>query len=116
MKTIEIDIYSIIGNNFCVSMDDGKKVIDKIIKTLDDGNRVEISFKNIDLMTSAFLNAAIGDLFENFTEDKINELIKFKDIQEDDSTLLNRVIETAKFYYKDKERFNNIVSKSLETY
>jgi hypothetical protein len=116
MKTIEINIYSIVGNNFCVSMDDGKKVMDTITKILNDGNKVEVSFKNIDLVTSAFLNAAIGDLYGVFAENQITELLNFKDVREDDAALLDRVKETAKFYYKDIDGFNNLVSKSLETY
>jgi len=115
MKIVEVNVLSITGNDFCVSVEDGKKVFEIIQKVINDGMKAEISFKNIDLITSAFLNAAIGDLYGIFEDDKLKKSLSVKEIKLEDKLLLKRVIDTAKLYYKDKKKFTRIVKESLST-
>lgn len=58
---------------------------------------------NITSLTSAFLNAAIGQLYVEFTEDQIRANLTVKDIEQDDLALLKRVVETAKAFFKNPE-------------
>ena len=64
-------------------------------------------------MTQAFLNAAIGQLYGIFSEKQIRALLRAQDIEQDDLALLKRVVETAKQYFKDPERFDRAVRETL---
>jgi len=75
---------------------------------------VTVSFLNVSSLTSAFLNAAIGQLYGSFTENGIRSKLKVKDIEPDDLALLKRVVETAKQYFKDPKRFNKAVQEAIE--
>lgn len=110
---VSMSIFEIVGSPLCVASDDGQKVHDRIALALREGWRVTVSFLNVTSLTSAFLNAAIGQLYGSFTEEQIRSLLKVQDIQPDDLALLKRVVETAKQYFKDPKRFQQAVREVL---
>ncbi len=67
-----------------MSSDDGQKVHDKIAPLLREGRKVSLSFDRIETIISAFLNAAIGQLYGEFPEEKIRELFSVKDMSPED--------------------------------
>lgn len=101
----EISIFQVVGTNLCVASSDGQKVYDRIVTFLSKDKKVSLSFLNVTLLTSAFLNAAIGQLYGKFNEDQIRTLLEVKDMQNDDIQLLRRVVDTAKHYFKDPKKF-----------
>ena len=113
-QNVSISIFEIAGSPLCVASDDGQKVYDRIAVALKNGRSVTASFLNVTGMTSAFLNAAIGQLYGSFSEAQIRSLLKVQDMQPDDMALLKRVVETAKQYFKDPERFLQAEREVLE--
>jgi len=104
-KTHTISLLEIVGSPLCVASEDGQKVHDRIAGAIREEKTVIVSFLNVTSLTSAFLNAAIGQLYGEFGSDEIREKLKVRDIQPDDRGLLKRVVDTAKEYFKDPERF-----------
>ncbi|OIN95735.1 MAG: hypothetical protein AUJ21_02695 [Anaerolineae bacterium CG1_02_58_13] len=98
---ITLRIYEIVGSNLCVASQDGQKVFEQIQQALKDGKNVRLSFQNVESLTSAFLNAAIGQLYGFFDNDLLKERLSVANIEKDDLALLKRVIDTAKQYFKD---------------
>ena len=113
-KNVTLSVFEIVGSPLCVASDDGQKVYDRIAGALKDDRSVTVSFVNVSGVTSAFLNAAIGQLYGTFGEDQIRSRLRVKDMQPDDLGLLKRVVETAKQYFKDPRRFNEAVKKAIE--
>jgi len=103
MNPTKLSVFNLVGGSFCVESNDGDLVFNAIKKTLDADQTVEVSFQNVNMLTSAFLNTAIGKLYREFSEEKIRALVKVSGLQNADVTLLRRVIETAKLYYKNPE-------------
>jgi hypothetical protein len=112
-QNLSISVFEIVGSQLCVASDDGQKVYDRIAVVLKERRSVTVSFLNVTGLTSAFLNAAIGQLYGSFTEEQIRSLLKVQDMQPDDLALLKRVVETAKQYFKDPERFQQAVREVL---
>jgi hypothetical protein len=100
---IDMSVYEIVGNGLCVASDDGQKVHDKIAAVIREGGKVDLSFLNIESLTSAFLNAAIGQLYGEFSEEQIRDNLSVKDMAQEDLALLKRVVDTAKEYFKNPE-------------
>ena len=113
-KNVTISVFEIAGSPLCVASDDGQKVYDRISSALKEDRNVTLSFLNVSSVTSAFLNAAIGQLYGTFSEDEIRSKLKAKDMQPDDLALLKRVVDTAKQYFKDPKRFNRAVHETIE--
>ncbi len=113
MKEIEVNIYSIVGNSFCVDAEDGEKVFEALKKILEQNNKAVISFLNVEMLTSAFLNTAVGRLYGFFDYEKIKASLSVKNISDDDRLLLKKVTDTAKAYYKDKKKIEKIEDEIL---
>ena len=113
-KEITIAIFEVVGSPLCVASSDGQKVYDRLDFALKEHFKVALSFRNVSTLTSAFLNAAIGQLYGTFSEEQIRSLLKVEDIEPDDRELLKRVVDTAKMYFKDPQRFDQVVRETLE--
>lgn len=113
-ETIKKMVYQIVGSEICVEADDGKKVCDVICEFLRKKQPIILSFENVEMLTSAFLNTAIGVLYKNFSEDEVKTLLKVENLSPTDTMLLKRVVDTAKLYYKDPERMEKSVKEILE--
>ena len=103
---IALYIYEIVGSSLCVASEDGLKVYEQIATALKDGQKVRLSFRNVESLTSAFLNAAIGQLYGQFPEEKIRDSLSVADIESDDLALLKRVIDTARVYFHAPNAFD----------
>jgi hypothetical protein len=101
----EIRLTEIVGSDLCIASEDGQKVHDAIKKALQEEKKTRISFKNVGDLTSAFLNSAIGQLYGEFSENELKDSLAVSDATHEDLLLLKRVIQRAKEFFKDKERF-----------
>lgn len=112
-ESIAISVFGVVGSPLCVASGDGQKVYDRLAATLRQNRRVVLSFLNVSTLTSAFLNTAVGQLYGEFEETRIRELLKVEDMEAEDLALLKRVVDTAKLYFKDPERFSQAARKTL---
>jgi hypothetical protein len=102
-ESIIVSVFEIVGSPLCVASDDGEKVYERIEKAFRQRRSVSLSFVNVASLTSAFLNAAIGQLYGEFSEQEIRAKLTVKDMEPDDLALLKRVVETAKAYFRNPE-------------
>lgn len=101
-----VRIFDIVGGPLCVSADDGQRVHDKIVPLLRDGKKIVLSFEQVETLISAFLNAAIGQLYGEFPEERIRELVSVRDMDDEDQVVLKRVVDNAKAYFKAPKEFD----------
>ena len=112
-ENIQISMFEVVGSPFCVASDDGQKVHKHLDAALRANQKVVLSFHNVTALTKPFLTAAIGELYETFSEEKICSLLKIEDAEPKDLALLDRVIRNAKLYFKDPQRYNQIFQEVL---
>ncbi len=112
-EIITLPVFEIVGSSLCVASDDGEKVYERIRKAVKQERSVALSFINITSLTSAFLNAAIGQLYGEFSEEEIRAKLTVKDMEPDDLVLLKRVVETAKAYFKNPKLHNKATAEFL---
>jgi hypothetical protein len=112
-KSVTMSVYEIVGSTLCVASDDGQRLHDQIAAAIRHGSSVTLSFRNVTSLTSAFLNAAIGQLYGSFSQQLIRSRLRVVDIEPDDLELLKRVVDTAKEYFKDPGRFEEATREVL---
>ena len=115
MATVKITISVITGTPDCVATTDGQKVHDQIASNLRAGNIVHVSFLGVKSIITAFLNAAIGQLYGEFKEDEISGKIFLIDAKADDIEKVRRVVAGAKLYFKDKKKFEEAKREAMGT-
>ena len=113
-KNIRISLFEVVGSPLCVASGDGQKVYDRLANALKANRSVALSFHNVTTLTSAFLNTAIGQLYGAFSEEQIRSLLNVENMEPDDLVLLKRVVDNAKLYFKDPQRFNRVVREIME--
>lgn len=113
MQEIRISVFNVAGNSFCLESEDGQKVYDLLCQAIQQDKKVELSFQNVELLTSAFLNTAIGQLYRDFEEDRIKNSLVIVHLSPEDKALLKRVIRTAKLYYQDPQRMMRSIQEIL---
>lgn len=113
MEILTISVFNTVGNSFCVEVDDGQKVYGLIKKALQENRKIKASFQNVEILTSAFLNTAIGRLYKDFTEEEIKSSLSVDNLANEDAALLKRVVSTAKLYYKDQEEMEKSITEIL---
>jgi hypothetical protein len=112
-----ISVANVIGDVYGVEADEGQKVYELIKKAFAENRKVVLSCLNIEMLTTAFLNTAIGQLYKDFSEEKIKEDLRVENISDSGKVVLKRVVDTAKLFYNDPETFQklqNSIDKILE--
>lgn len=102
----KIKVSSLIGSQLCVSAEDGQRLFEKIQYLVEKKENVIVSFENVEMLISLFLNVAIGQLYESFSEDVIREHLKVEGLCDDDMMLLKQVVDNAKRYYSNKKSYD----------
>ncbi len=113
MKEIRISIFEQIGSTAAVSSEDGELLHERILKGLEGDVIVLLDFINIELITSTFLNAAIGQLYNRFDSPFLRTRLKLDNLAKEDLELLKKVIERAKEYFEDKEKTEKNIKEVL---
>jgi hypothetical protein len=112
-EQVIINIVDIVGGGHCTASEDGQKVYQAIELALKEGKKIELSFKGVEDLTSAFLNSAVGRLYNKFEEKDIRDLISISDASQDDLIVLKRVVTRAKHFFNDPERFRKAKKEAL---
>jgi hypothetical protein len=102
----------------CVGVDEGEAFFKQILPLLKDGQSICLDFKNIETITSSFLNAAVGALYGQFVDDSFETFIAYENLDENDVQLVRLVIRNAKEHFKKsrsgQETENKIIKNSIE--
>ena len=113
MEKVTINVVNIVGDKFCTEAEDGQKVYVVIDKALKEKRKVHISFLNIEMLTTAFLNTAIGQLYRDYTEELIKESLSVEHLTPSGSVSLKRVVDTAKLFYKNPNAMEQSINDIL---
>jgi hypothetical protein len=110
----EIRTVEVVGDSICVAQDDGQRLFEVLRDALSSRRQVWLSFSGVESLTTAFLNAAIGQLLRSFESDFLHDNLKFRDLTGEQSRLRRGVIERARLYFSDPERFEAARAQVLE--
>lgn len=112
-KLRKLKIKDIISRETAVSSDDGDIVYKSIVKCINSKTIAELDFSEITILTTAFLNSAIGQLYNNFSSEELNSILSLKNVADEDRILFKRVIERAKEYFNDKRGFEDSANDAI---
>lgn len=114
-KIVRVSVSAIVGGGICVAASDGQKVHQALYDIIQKGNRAEISFFGVTRMTTAFLNAAVGQLYGEFDEKILRaRLAPPVDFEDWHLRRLKLVVDRAKLYFSDQERIEEIFRDNMD--
>jgi hypothetical protein len=100
--TITILVHDLFGENL-LTPEEGERLLAVVHEGLSSGRPVILDFAGVRIVTSAFLNAAIGRLYGSFSHDDIRQLLSIENLSDIGRFTLKRVVENSKAYYESPE-------------
>jgi hypothetical protein len=94
-----LSINKIYNGNFIFDEINAKTLLNLIKSLLEDNQNVVLDFKNIEFLTTSFLNTIIGELYSIFERSHIKKYLSIINMSQDDLYIIKYVVETAKNYY-----------------
>lgn len=113
-KEIILRVFDIVGGPICVSTDDGQAVYDKIQPMIRGGQKVVLSFDQVEILVPAFLSSAVGRLYGEFTEEQIRETLIVRDMPSDDVAILEFAMKHAKAYFENPEAYSRACKEEMD--
>ena len=113
MESTKINIVNVIGDTYGVEAGDGQKVYELIKKAFDQKHKVVLSFQNMSMLTTAFLNTAVGQLYKDYEQTTIRGLLQLDGLSDSGKVSLKRVVEAAKKFYNDPEALQKSIDDIL---
>ena len=113
-QIFEIGVVEVVGDSICVAQNDGQRLFEVLHDALEGGQKVALSFAGVGSLTTAFLNAAVGQLLRTFDAEYLRANITFRDMTGEHLRLLKEVIELARLYFSDPERFDAARAQVME--
>ena len=111
-KTI-IKVKDFINTDKAVSSDDGDILFLRIQEEIKAGGIVELDFAEISLLTTAFLNSAIGQLYSVFSSDQLNRYVKLLNVEDEDKVIFKKVISRAKEFFANRKGFEDAANSAI---
>jgi hypothetical protein len=110
---MDLKVVDFIGSDTAIAPSRGNLMHDFIKENVSKQEVVNLDFTGMDLMTTAFLNAAIGKLYSEFSSEILSKYLKIKYISQSDAVLLKKVVETAKSYFASPDDFEKHINSKL---
>lgn len=110
-KVIKISEYT--TSNLAVAADEGEKIYQQIVKLFSDYQTIVLDFSDIALLTTAYLNGAIGQLYKDYSSQELGERLKLVNVSQDDLILFKKVTNRAKEFYNNEETFSQTVNRVI---
>lgn len=107
ISTIKLTDY--ISCNKGITPDDGEPIYRKILEAFQSETSVSLDFDGVEMMTTAFLNVVIGNLYKDFSSDQLKGMLNFINLPQSIAVRIKKVTDNAKLFYKDEESFNKVV-------
>src|SRR5699024_12468611 len=99
MNETVLQVINIIGDSYAVEADEGEKDFKQIVTAIDLERQENLSFQNIEMVTTAFLNSAVGQLYDKDSVVIVRENFKVSNTTTAINIERKRVVKTAKFHY-----------------
>ena len=108
------NIKQILSSDSALTPSSGELIYKVLDSKIAEKKIIELDFAGIEIITSAFLNSAVGKLYSKYSSEQLNSLLFIKNISSDDLQLLKKVIERAKEYFTDKDSFHLRMDRNIE--
>ena len=109
MNTTTIKINDFVSCHKGITPDEGEPIYSAIKQAFIEGSSVCLDFEGIEMMTTAFLNVVIGNLYKDYTSEQLKDLLSFSSLSTASALRIKKVTDNAKLFYKDEEKFAKVV-------
>ena len=103
MQTTAINIATTINNVNGIEAEDGQKIYELVNEAISNGQKVALSFLDMETLTNEFLDTAIGQLYRDNSNEFIKAHLEITNISVSGKIVLKRVVNIAKSYFTNSQ-------------
>lgn len=111
---MEIKIIDHISNCVGITPKEGQPIYQLIVDNISQKNVVCLDFLGVDMLTTAFLNVVIGNLYKDYSSEDLKGYLMLKNLDDATARRIKKVTENAKSFYKDQTSFTNNIETILD--
>jgi hypothetical protein len=112
-EPILIRVTDLINSPRAVDAADGERVFMEVCPLLKASQKVQLSFDGITMVITAFLNAAVGKLYGEMPEERIDDLLEVSHLRDAFRPALDKSIQWSKAYFENRERMEQAIKEEL---
>jgi hypothetical protein len=112
-EPFSIRVLDLIGRPLAVDTADGQRLHDKIAPLLREGRKVVLSFDGINMVITAFLNAAVGQLYGEFPLETVDSLVEVRNLLPVFQATFEKSCELSKAYFRDPDRLKKAIEEVM---
>ena len=112
---MKVPVHKIVGD-ICMTYKDGERLQREFREAFDRGETVELDFDKMRIFVTAFFNAAVASLLENYSRDELERRLKIVNLPPAAKELLDHSLDNADRSYHDpnfREALNRFWGISL---
>lgn len=110
---MNLNVKAILGTPIAVSAKKGEILFNEIKSSIENGDTT-VDFGGISDLTTAFLNVAIGHLYNELSADYLNKHLTIINLDELDKYLLSQVIERVKLNEKKEADLMSLIGEIID--
>lgn len=96
-----------------ITPDEGEVIFNMLVKSFTSNERVLLDFQGVEMLTTAFLNVMIGNLYKDYSSDQLKEFLDFVNLTEGIASRIKKVTANAKLFYRDEEKYNKTIDSVI---
>ena len=97
---MKVSVHKIVGDA-CITYKDGERLQRKFREAFDRGDTVELDFDKMRIFVTAFFNAAVASLLENYSRSELERRLKIVNLPLAAKELLDDSLDNADRIYHD---------------
>ena len=113
MDTLIIKITDYISLNKGITPDEAEPLYQMEMDAFRAGNTVVLDFEGVEMLTTAFLNVIIGNLYKDFTSEELKLMLKLEHLDEATAIRIKKVTTNAKSFYRDEIDFSKTIEAAI---
>lgn len=113
MDNVIIKLNDFLTLNSGVTPEEGTPVYNSIIEAFKNGKVVTLDFEGISMLTTAFLNVVIGDLYKDYSSEELKSKLYLVNYSDATAKRIKKVTDNAKLFYKDESSYKKEVEEVL---
>lgn len=113
MEAITVKLNDYLTLNSGITPEEGVPVYETIVQAFRQERTVTLDFSGVSMLTTAFLNVVIGDLYKDYTSEELKNRLTLINYSDSTAARIKKVTDNAKLFYKDKVSFCQDVEEVL---
>jgi len=113
MDTLIIKIADHISLNKGITPDEAEPIYNMEMEAFHNGQKVVLDFDGIEMLTTAFLNVIIGNLYKDYNSEELRMMLAFNHLDDATAIRIKKVTTNAKSFYKDEKVYSQIIEEII---